>query len=826
MVLPREPLRTMEPQTVGLSTVEPPGMVTEAKAEEDLIAVGHPGKQGLHPCQAIAVYLSISLPNVLIVACFSDIGFGVTVYNAVSPRMMNYGGKGLLAFSCVIVAFYYIFSWETWKSWKRKCSLLIPAFGISGGTVLVGRSYAWAPLVMVMFLLPLLCGLLRTSICKHTRRKMFFRCVFICTLVWSIALAATWTTWWLSSHRWTSTTRFDMAKDTENLWKSFSQFEDPAIGFRKRDLSYVHDCGPDKNVTRFSSDMKTKIGMNCQSAITVLFTCWASPLIAAVGNLLLGVIALLSGVRMQKDKLEKLESLLKTFLGLLALVLMGMYFSVSMAGLSVQLGSTLMAFFASALCVLVVTMFMEIGSEIGPENMRDHVKNSKLSQMLLKAWHSDWARAIFIGAFNVCLPFFLMLNWCRQRQSHASTAVRRDRFTPLGMRMVGELQAWKWVSILQKICLLGELFFVFQVGVAKITYIFLSWLNEQLECDSLADYAFVIGLVFIIGYTMFLLPPVPGVPVYVFCGIVVAAQGMNLDDIGFELGCVIACILAWSLKLTACTGQYMIGYCMGKSVRVQALIGVDKVFTRAIEKILKVPGLSIGKVAVLVGGPDWPTSVTCGILKLSIPQMLLGTAPVFFVSSPCVLAGAFLARPESASGENSIWSALGKVFMGLMGIGQLSCGFLAVSTVSNVILADGDELAKPRAEHAEVEELSRQQAEAKKTYDDVTKWSSLASWRKFTLCSAAVTQLFSGFLFAMGGEYCFRSFSVSSKIGAPYEEDGLDGNAVNIVLPLGWCALGFFAVGTLLHVVFAKDIGRLTRRRLAAAAGTAAATTN
>merc|ERR1740129_2134093 len=84
--------------------------------------------------------------------------------------------------------------------------------------------------------------------------------------------------------------------------------------------------------------------------------------------------------------------------------------------------------------------------------------------------------------------------------------------------------------------------------------------------------------------------------------------------------------------LCACLGQYGIGYAMGKSVKIQQLIHVDKPFTRAIEKILNRPGLDAGKVAVLVGGPDWPTSVTCGILKLNIPQMILGTCPVFFVS--------------------------------------------------------------------------------------------------------------------------------------------------------------------------------------------------
>ena len=37
-------------------------------------------------------------------------------------------------------------------------------------------------------------------------------------------------------------------------------------------------------------------------------------------------------------------------------------------------------------------------------------------------------------------------------------------------------------------------------------------------------------------------------------------------------------------------------------------VGVDKVPTRAMEQILKQNGLKIDKVAILVAGPDWPTS--------------------------------------------------------------------------------------------------------------------------------------------------------------------------------------------------------------------------
>merc|ERR1719327_2619027 len=192
-----------------------------------------------------------------------------------------------------------------------------------------------------------------------------------------------------------------------------------------------------------------------------------------------------------------------------------------------------------------------------------------------------------------------------------------------------------------------------QIGVSKATYIFLSWLNTELTDTPLAV---VCILVFLIGSTMFLLPPVPGLPVYIFAGILLGAKGTQTPAVGFWGGIAIASFLSLFTKLCACVGQYMIGYFLGRSVKVQQLIGVDKVPTRAIEKVLKSRGLNPGKVALLVGGPDWPTSVTCGIIGVNIPQMLLGTLPVGTLLIPCVLAGACLGRVTP--GKDDVWSMM------------------------------------------------------------------------------------------------------------------------------------------------------------------------
>merc|ERR1719230_622455 len=98
-------------------------------------------------------------------------------------------------------------------------------------------------------------------------------------------------------------------------------------------------------------------------------------------------------------------------------------------------------------------------------------------------------------------------------------------------------------------------------------------------------------------------------------------------------------------KLLACVGQYSLGYFMGKSVKVQQFVGVTQVGVLATEAVLKEEGFKLFKVCILVAGPDFPTSVLCGILKLSIPQMLIGTSPVILVSTiPQTLVGVLMTK--------------------------------------------------------------------------------------------------------------------------------------------------------------------------------------
>jgi len=107
--------------------------------------------------------------------------------------------------------------------------------------------------------------------------------------------------------------------------------------------------------------------------------------------------------------------------------------------------------------------------------------------------------------------------------------------------------------------------------------------------------------------------------------------------------------------------QKLIGELLSNSVAVKQQCGIHKAPIRAIECVLRQPGWTIGKVAILCGGPDWPTSVMAGLLRVPLGAMLFGTLPIIFFVAPCVMTGAFYLRMD----ESEMWSRSGTLMMTL-----------------------------------------------------------------------------------------------------------------------------------------------------------------
>merc|ERR1712238_315662 len=99
---------------------------------------------------------------------------------------------------------------------------------------------------------------------------------------------------------------------------------------------------------------------------------------------------------------------------------------------------------------------------------------------------------------------------------------------------------------------------------------------------------------------------------------------------GIEWPIAYASGASMALKLLACTiQQKFFGGLLKKYVAVRQFVGINSTVVRSMKVILGEKGMGIAKVSILVGGPDWPTSVLCGIMDLPLLPVLFGTLPLF-----------------------------------------------------------------------------------------------------------------------------------------------------------------------------------------------------
>ena len=72
---------------------------------------------------------------------------------------------------------------------------------------------------------------------------------------------------------------------------------------------------------------------------------------------------------------------------------------------------------------------------------------------------------------------------------------------------------------------------------------------------------------------------------------------------------------------------------------MRAFVGPNTIQMKAARYILSQPGITLAKSSILCGGPDWPTSVICGLLGLDCCSMLVGLVPIVVFTTPGTLLG-------------------------------------------------------------------------------------------------------------------------------------------------------------------------------------------
>lgn len=752
------------------------------------------------------VFAVCAVPSGSAVLGLSLMGFGIEVYSAMAPHDMEKLGHLAAAFTAAHLVASFVFDVQRLRLCPRLMVGAVFFLFAEATALLKGLFSPWAAVWTTLMVTPAVLLEVRAHLCCDVKKTSFYKMLCRCSSMTMLLLLAAWLPWtFLSKYTssgamWTAETKSRLIRDTAGLYTH---------AYRKRALDWSRDCGPSREVPKDTTDA-VDIAAACVRAQTVGLVILTVPFIVVLFDLLIVAFSFLRA-RLDLDDDKEFVDFLKELMILLVGVLMGVYVTLYAAGASTQLASAFMGFFAAAMSALVIYTFRELS----PEVLQKASERSPLLKYLVKAFESDWIRAIGIGVVNLLLVAFLLLDVLRQQvRRWRGTATTTSRQTEVGRRCVKEMRAWNWCSILVKVNILGEIFACLIFG-GKMTFVAFSYLNQILAHLQIS---ILVTLLFVVGCTMFLLPPVPGSAVYIFYGIVIGKHAQT--SIGFWPGVGVGSLVGLAAKLVASTGQYYIGYFLGKSVRVQRAVGVDTVPTRAIEQILKRRGFGFGKVAILVGGPDWPTSVTCGILQMSVPQMLLGTLPVYFASiAPQTLVGAMLTEDDLGN-DTKMWVVIQTVATGFAAIAQAAASGVAAYAVTQTVERHHEELSQFREDHQKVAELTQREAAFVSSLRSVSSWSALSWRRRVVISAAAGAQLVVVASFVLDyvvlNPVFFRKFEMTGDINGPLEDGGLEGNVLNIVrVPFGVGSLALLFVGVCLHIYHNCDMRRAAKRHLA-----------
>ena len=355
-----------------------------------------------------------------------------------------------------------------------------------------------------------------------------------------------------------------------------------------------------------------------------------------------------------------------------------------------------------------------------------------------------------------------------------------------------EVKNWRWTSVLQKSLWIGVIIQTMTVIITKFTYLFLAWLKVWVVEEGFEIYEVTLIIAFV-GILLFLFPPIPGVPIYFTSGIVLVAAAQK--DFGVPLAIVYTCFFNVLLKLLACTVQQKcIGVPFKNSLRVRQAVGINSKLIRTIKLVLQKPGLSAVKVAILVGGPDWPTSVLCGILDLSLLPLLIGTLPVVLIIVPTVLSGSFIYLSDLHE-----WAGTASaVSMSVTGLVIMAAPAIMIHHIEKAMDEEGEALESMPYDE-EVLKADADNERHRVLYLKTTSWEKLPGVIRVclivgNLCMVSATYLVMGF-----GGLCFREFTMQDNI-----RDDLDGEGFSLIKLPGWIAIFLVIFATFLLFVFSK----------------------
>jgi len=451
----------------------------------------------------------------------------------------------------------------------------------------------------------------------------------------------------------------------------------------------------------------------------------------------------------QCASVQRLSNIIKLFNATTLVILAALLVSFQFASRESHLALFVHAFIGIlALMFIVSTMisFSRLWWRLGT-----WLHDLPLWKSCIEATKMSWARALAAMLALPFIPVVLVLSSFNQfiRRRRGLSSGGPELLTARVRDTIADVRSWTWIPIVLW-CYVWGVVLVLYKAMPILLNVFLAWMGVAME-----GFNFILLMVvtFAAGFFLFMLPPVPGPPIYLFGGFVISDR----CPWGFWWGALCCILLCFVLKLTACAVQQkIIGGLMSNSLWVRQTCGVHTPLMRAIERVLRRPGLSFGKVMILCGGPDWPTSVLAGILRISLFQCELGTTPIISSVVTLCLSGSFYLKGD----EGEAWVRMGNLMFLLTGVLNMTFWAGLAWAIQDEYEKHQAEITRPREEFVELEWLDYRSAYISERC--AVTWSEVP-WIVRTLYAFGALMLgIVGYLFF--GTQCFGKFELGDSL--------------------------------------------------------------
>ena len=597
-----------------------------------------------------------------------------------------------------------------------------------------------------------------------------------------------------------------------NKWSIYTKLYDAAVTGCKPNFKKYPECqinylnGTSIDVC-FSVDVESSsiefpegCAKNCTKVFdecSNMFIVWVGPFLVSIVFLFLSFFStfLRNGGSIERETMK--------FGKVWGFLLFVMWISASLAGAGSGVSTTLAAltlssFVASAIFLAMSYTHVEAQEHVrafGNKLLKDYAKYLDIAKGLLVVTCAPVAALYLAVSFLVQMIRNLRMPCSRtykeDDQSISYEDITNKYISHEARTLIKQVKSWDLATVFVYAVYWGIGFYTLTVIAAKFTTLFLSWLIEETRNMDLAS---VTGILFFVGVIMFLLPPVPGAPIYLTLGIVIVPVGRETLGLG---GCIAyAMAVSLVLKLFATfLQQVMIGGMLQGSLNVRQMVGINTSLIRGMKLALAEPGLDAAKICILCGGPDWPTSVLCGIMGLNVIPVLIGTLPVAILIVPTVLAGSF----TYMSGEEE--------FGGWAGTAATICTTLAAMVlfgfcisaayfVEQIISQRPDDLAALPYDE-EVREADLETEKKSKIFKEITDWKIIPKWAQLCLLTSLASMITSCYMVQLFPNDTFAEYQLTDTI-----DNALKGDWKNLVKPVGFVSIILFGVSILFLVIF------------------------